>query len=547
MTTPALAAPFRSEGTGNGSATSFPYTFKISANTELAVHVDGALKVLTTDYSVTGIGVDGGGNVVFNTAPASATKITILRNTPNDQSTDYVSGDAFPSQAHEDAMDKLTRLVQMLQERLNRAPKYVVQSTFDEPVLPDPVTGKYLRWKDGVGTIENADISTTGASASNATPAATSTAGAPGSGTDYARTDHVHQTGSHDHTAAAGHGGVLTNDEHDGFSEFTEVASPATPAANKIRVYAKDDVGVSKLFYKRDDGTEVGPLGVAGALVDHDHTVTAGQGGVLTNEEHDGFSEFTEIAIPANPAANKVRLYAKDKAGTSELFYKNDAGTERDLSSLVTAASETAVQVFTANGTYTKPADLLFALVISVGGGGGSGGAGADGDNGSRSGGGGGGATSTRVLNASTIGATETVTIGAAGAAGTSGVTGGNGGNGGDTSLGTLVVAKGGSGSTGTSSGVNGGGAAGGVAASGTGDVKIAGQNGADAISSISGEGGDSAKGHGFGGRGRASFGVGRAGNLHGGGASGSNSTTFTPEAGAAGAAGILYVIEYKS
>lgn len=41
---------------------------------------------------------------------------------------------------------------------------------------------------------------------------------------------------------------------------------------------------------------------------------------------------FTETTAPGIPPANALALYAKDKAGVSELYYKNDNGDERDLS-----------------------------------------------------------------------------------------------------------------------------------------------------------------------------------------------------------------------
>lgn len=66
--------------------------------------------------------------------------------------------------------------------------------------------------------------------------------------------------GAHDHTTADG-SGVLSGDEHDSFSEYAEIAAPSSPAANKLRMYAKDSSGVSKLFYKDEAGTETGPLG----------------------------------------------------------------------------------------------------------------------------------------------------------------------------------------------------------------------------------------------------------------------------------------------
>jgi hypothetical protein len=40
------------------------------------------------------------------------------------------------------------------------------------------------------------------------------------------------------------------------------------------------------------------------------------------------YIELDEIAAPANPAANKLRLYAKDVLGTTRLCYKDSAGAE---------------------------------------------------------------------------------------------------------------------------------------------------------------------------------------------------------------------------
>lgn len=50
-----------------------------------------------------------------------------------------------------------------------------------------------------------------------------------------------------------------------GFFEVKEISSPSTPPSNSIRLYAKDSGGVSNLFVKLDDGTEIGPIGAAGS------------------------------------------------------------------------------------------------------------------------------------------------------------------------------------------------------------------------------------------------------------------------------------------
>jgi hypothetical protein len=55
----------------------------------------------------------------------------------------------------------------------------------------------------------------------------------------------------------------------------------------------------------------------------------------------DSYFQMKEITAPGTPQANELRLYAKDKAGTSALYYKNDAGVEIDLSSGITGSGAT--------------------------------------------------------------------------------------------------------------------------------------------------------------------------------------------------------------
>jgi hypothetical protein len=52
----------------------------------------------------------------------------------------------------------------------------------------------------------------------------------------------THHAQAHNHTAGDS-SGVLTDDEHDGYSEYVEISTPSTPAANKGRLYLKDNGG----------------------------------------------------------------------------------------------------------------------------------------------------------------------------------------------------------------------------------------------------------------------------------------------------------------
>lgn len=109
-------------------------------------------------------------------------------------------------------------------------------------------------------------------------------------------------------------------------------------------------------------------------------------------------------------------------------------------SSLTGIARIASTTTFTSSGTYNKSAGVT-RIFIQANGGGGSG-ANEAGTGGS--GGGGGGEYRERWIEASDVGATETVTIGAGGAAVSTGNTNGNGG--GATTFGSLATANGGGG-----------------------------------------------------------------------------------------------------
>ena len=99
----------------DGVQTIFLYDFEILDNDDLDVFLDGV--VVTTGFVVTGALNPTGGDCTFDTAPATGV-VTLSRNTPIDQETDYVKFDPFPSETHEEALDKLTLIAQELEERV---------------------------------------------------------------------------------------------------------------------------------------------------------------------------------------------------------------------------------------------------------------------------------------------------------------------------------------------------------------------------------------------------------------------------------------------
>src|SRR3990167_2272305 len=72
---------------------------------------------------------------------------------------------------------------------------------------------------------------------------------------------------------------------------------------------------------------------------------------------HDGSSAYIERSgDPSTPISGELDLYAKDKSGTSALYYKNDAGTVLDLSGGLTG-SGTSGRVAFWDGTLSLSSD----------------------------------------------------------------------------------------------------------------------------------------------------------------------------------------------
>ena len=218
-----------------------------------------------------------------------------------------------------------------------------------------------------------------------------------------------------------------------------------------------------------------------------------------------------------------------------------------------------AVHVYTANDTWTKPSNIDYVITQVIGAGGGGGGAATNGSGQvSGGGGGGGGAACIVVAYSANLSATESISVGSAGGGGSAGNTGTTGGN---SSFGAFATAGGGTGGTGGSAistqSTTAGGAGG--SCSGSPTVSVDGERGDQAFliananaTNKSGGGGTSGLRFGAGGPERngnltagASAGADAAG--YGGGGSGAyNRQSNTGTAGGSGTAGAVIVYEYS-
>ena len=115
---------------GDGSTTTFTYTFKIFQDSDIQVIIRAAngtetIKTITTHYTVTGAGVSSGGTVVFTSGniPTSTQTVVLRRNIPQTQAIDYIANDPFPAESHEEGLDRATMAIQQIQEEVTRSLK----------------------------------------------------------------------------------------------------------------------------------------------------------------------------------------------------------------------------------------------------------------------------------------------------------------------------------------------------------------------------------------------------------------------------------------
>lgn len=111
-------------GNGTTTAFSFPYYFLEEGDLKVVL-VDSngteTVQTLTTHYTISGEGSTSGGTVTMLTAPASGASLVIIRNTELTQEISLELNGALPVDQVEKALDKLTMIIQRLDERLDRA------------------------------------------------------------------------------------------------------------------------------------------------------------------------------------------------------------------------------------------------------------------------------------------------------------------------------------------------------------------------------------------------------------------------------------------
>lgn len=136
--------------TGNGVTTVFAYGFTLLDAADLVVTING---VVTSAYTVSGLGVAAGGSITFSTAPANGAAVLLERVIQLVRATEYPPNGDFQSETINNDLDRLWMAVQNVGDVASRAVRVGVPETLSELGVASIRLDKLLYFASSTGAI----------------------------------------------------------------------------------------------------------------------------------------------------------------------------------------------------------------------------------------------------------------------------------------------------------------------------------------------------------------------------------------------------------
>ena len=316
---------------GDGSTTAFAYGYKIFAEADLTVIIRSStgvetVKTLTTHYTVSNVGVDGGGNVTFGSAPASGETVVIIRNTANTQTLDLVENDPFLSGSFEDALDRTTHQIIEMQEELDRSFKVSRTNSITTSEFADDATSRASKTLgfDSDGNLTTvADFLPAGGDSAEFTYSTTTTDSDPGAGVvrfnnsslasaTIAYIDDLEANGTDVSAWVQSFDDVAGNDTNRGRLRVSKANSLVVWAVYKVTGAVVDASGYTKVNLVYIDG--------AGTLANNDKVfisfVASGEDGAIPGY----YYKFDTGTSDADPGAGEIAFNNGTYASATAIY-----------------------------------------------------------------------------------------------------------------------------------------------------------------------------------------------------------------------------------
>jgi hypothetical protein len=254
----------------NGATTTFAIPFPeiddydtevevITADETDITAVVETVKTLTTHYTISGT------NVVFGTAPASGLKVLVRKVASLVQSNfDGTDNGPYPAAQAELAYDRLTAMIQILDEKIKRALKWrrTIATASEDPSLPDPSADACIVWNSGLTGFDNGPTTTTivaaaanAAAAAASASAASTSASAASTSASNAATSETNAAASAVAAAASAAAVIISGSAMTIADNQAAAANVQDGSANLLRFLTTTNFAVWWFYYRRAAGT----------------------------------------------------------------------------------------------------------------------------------------------------------------------------------------------------------------------------------------------------------------------------------------------------
>jgi hypothetical protein len=147
----------RNQYTATAGQTVFAYTFEIVSDDDIVVLKNGVTLTKTADYTVSGVGVNSGGNVTLVVGATAGDILTLYRDMAYERLTDYTNAGDFLAADVNNDFDRLWIATQQVNEEVNRSLKAPVTDPLTiDMTIPAKASrvGKLLRFNATTGDPE---------------------------------------------------------------------------------------------------------------------------------------------------------------------------------------------------------------------------------------------------------------------------------------------------------------------------------------------------------------------------------------------------------
>lgn len=156
-TSPLTDQTTRNDYVATAAQTTFPYTFWIKEQDHIDIYVNGTLKTLTTDYTISAVQSVTGANVVFNSGLTLNDEVAIVYNPDIERATDFSTGGSLRASALNLEFTYGLSLLQFLKTQVSRTVTFgaATDTSGVSAELPTPTADRIIGWNSAGDALQN--------------------------------------------------------------------------------------------------------------------------------------------------------------------------------------------------------------------------------------------------------------------------------------------------------------------------------------------------------------------------------------------------------